>query len=142
MSIDKTHLADVTISVCHDMLGIDLSEADSATELDACHFASVNISGNQAAVVQVATCDQAANAISSAMFGTESDQLEESDVADAVCEIANMIGGNVKGILNDDCDLSIPCYSKTPDSKLTEEADSLVFDICGGQIQITSKIEV
>ena len=142
MIIDKTHVSEVTVTVFKDMLGINIFEsAETRDEFLPCHFASIEISGAQQALIQVAACGTAGNAISSAMFGTDSEELAEADVADAVCEIANVIGGNVKGILDSDCSLSIPCYSCNHDSNFAGNADSIKFDLCGGMFQVTSEFE-
>ena len=93
------------------MLAMDFD----ATPQDACKInesdllASVRIDGDRSASVFVYTSPELANCIAASMFGQELDELEQSDVLDALGEVVNVIGGNVKGILNQECSLSLPC---------------------------------
>ena len=49
-----------------------------------------------------------AKTIASKMFAMEVEDLEEEEVLDAVGEIINMIGGNIKGSVGVESTLSIP----------------------------------
>ena len=42
------------------------------------------------------------------MFGVAVDQMPTSDVNDAMGELANMLGGNVRALLHGPCELSLP----------------------------------
>ena len=138
MTIENSHITDVTTSVFQEMLGINIAELASV-ETQPAQIASINITGASQYLIQVATCQQAANSISSAMFGMEADELEEAEISDAVCEVVNMIGGNIKGILDSDCGLSIPCLSTEPDSLVTDNSESVAFDLDGGTLQVICK---
>jgi chemotaxis protein CheX len=42
------------------------------------------------------------------MFGCDGDELADDEVGDAVGEIANMTGGNLKSLLGGSCHMSLP----------------------------------
>ena len=42
------------------------------------------------------------------MFSADCGSLSGEEIRDAFCEIANMIGGNIKGSLAEEADLSLP----------------------------------
>lgn len=65
----------------------------------------VAISGEWAGVVIVDVLDTVAHAITTTMFG---DDVTVADTADAIGEFVNMIGGNVKALMNSESNLSLP----------------------------------
>lgn len=140
MNIENEQISDITVSVCQEMLGMDIEKRTSPNcDTTPDHIASICITGEKQALIQVATCEHAAHSISSAMFGTEANELNEAEISDAVCEIVNMIGGNVKGILDCECSLSIPCFSKEPESLVTDGSEAVAFDLSGGTLQVICK---
>ena len=46
--------------------------------------------------------------VAAAMFDTDAGAVSGDEVADAVGELANIIGGNIKGMIADPCELSLP----------------------------------
>ncbi|MEM0926248.1 MAG: chemotaxis protein CheX [Planctomycetota bacterium] len=72
-------------------------------------LASIQITGDQQTSVFIFTSVDVAKSIASAMFGAALDELETSEVFDALGEVVNVIGGNIKGVLNEECALSLPC---------------------------------
>ena len=88
----------------------------------------VGLAGTRKGMLAVHFPDELARAITTSFLGTEVDCINE-DVHDAVGEIANMLGGNVKTILTDrgyDIQLSLPStisgeeYTFLPDSDLDQ----------------------
>ncbi|MGI5169986.1 chemotaxis protein CheX [Spirillospora sp. CA-253888] len=70
--------------------------------------ASVSVTGAWDGHV-VFTCSRAASLrAASALLGVPADEVTDDDVADAVGELVNVIGGNVKSLLPDGCLLSLP----------------------------------
>ncbi len=135
MKIENDQITDVTVSVCQDMLGMKIEKLVEPAVQQPDHFASIVISGQENALIQVAACEQAASQISSVMFGVHVEDLDEEEISDAVCEIVNMIGGNIKGILDSECDLSIPCFSKDPGASLASD-EAVSFELSGGLLQV------
>ncbi len=67
---------------------------------------SVSISGDWEGAVSLELSAAAAEALTRRMLGV--DDATEEDLADAVGEMVNMIGGNVKGLLEGVSSLSLP----------------------------------
>ncbi|MEM6471457.1 MAG: chemotaxis protein CheX [Planctomycetota bacterium] len=72
-------------------------------------LASIQINGDHRASVFVYTSLDLASVIGCAMFGQEPDEIEKADVLDALGEVVNVIGGNIKGVIDKECSLSLPC---------------------------------
>lgn len=73
---------------------------------------AVTISGAWQGAVTLEVDADAARRLTSQMLGIPSpEDAEESDVADAVGELVNMIGGNVKGMMPGPSTLSLPAVA-------------------------------
>ena len=70
--------------------------------------ANVTISGSWNGVVSLGFSGGAAALAASTMFGIALDDVGRPDIVDAVGELVNIIGGNIKGALEGSCDLSLP----------------------------------
>ncbi|MEZ5291506.1 MAG: chemotaxis protein CheX [Vicinamibacterales bacterium] len=68
----------------------------------------VNITGDQQVAVVLQVPKSLAERIASAMFGLGSRTPRAEDMQDAVGELSNMLGGNVKALLSGSCHLSLP----------------------------------
>lgn len=85
----------------------DDARRDNGETVSAC----VHISGGWAGSV-IITCPKAiANRIASQMFELGPDEVEEDLVHDAVGEVVNMIGGNIKGLVPGPSQLSLPAVA-------------------------------
>jgi chemotaxis protein CheX len=70
--------------------------------------AAVAVTGAWRGHVVVSCSMAAAREIGSLLLEIPQPEVSESDVADALGELANIIGGNVKGLLPGPCALSLP----------------------------------
>jgi chemotaxis protein CheX len=70
--------------------------------------ASVSLTGAWQGHVVVACSDPASRNAAAALLGVKLDEVTEADVADAMGELANIIGGNIKSLLPEPCALSLP----------------------------------
>ncbi len=113
MTIDEQTLQQVVTDVCSGMLGMELEPTgdSSCNEADALS-AVVRISGGWESLVQVLAPRKTAVAIASTMFAMSEEELSEGEIRDAVGEIVNMVGGNLKGISEGDSSLSLPCVGE------------------------------
>ena len=68
----------------------------------------IDIGGSWSGSVELSCSLAAARRIAAAMFSLSSDALEVSDVHDAVGELVNVVGGNIKSILPAPTSLSVP----------------------------------
>src|SRR4051794_26328416 len=70
--------------------------------------ASVSIAGEWDGVVVISMSAKSAQDVGSALLQLEPGDLEVADLDDAVGELANIIGGNVKSVLPGPSSLSLP----------------------------------
>ncbi|NYI99835.1 chemotaxis protein CheX [Nocardioides thalensis] len=77
--------------------------------------ASVSVSGGWHGMVTVELTEYAARTLTRAMLAlpdeTPDDELGDADVADAVGELVNMVGGNVKSLMPGPSTLSLPAVA-------------------------------
>ncbi|MCS7466017.1 chemotaxis protein CheX [Stieleria sp. ICT_E10.1] len=93
-------------------------------------MAAVRISGSWQATLQIYAPEKLARHIACAMFAQAADVLDDEDVLDAFGEVVNVIGGNVKGMIDQDCTLSLPCVGAAqPDP--TPTSLTIRYDVCG-----------
>lgn len=59
-------------------------------------------------VVEVLCDDRTAAVLTGCMLGLSADECEQGDIVDAMGEVANTIGGNVKAVLGEGLKLSLP----------------------------------
>ncbi|MDA8295506.1 MAG: chemotaxis protein CheX [Actinomycetota bacterium] len=76
--------------------------------------AAVSISGSCDGTVELACSEPLGRAIAAFMFGLPEADLDEAAVTDAVGELANIVGGNVKSLLPPPTSLSIPIVTTGP----------------------------
>lgn len=140
MQINEQNLQQITIDVCESMLGLALNpispDIDKARQL----VASVEIRGDRNAAVDVFAHEHLMATIAETMFSADSGSLSESEIRDAFGEIANMIGGNVKGAFRSDGELSLslPTISEANDAldRLSHESLRTTFECCGHPLTI------
>jgi len=138
MQIDEQTLQQITIDVCQTMLGLELNPI--YPEIDTTHqlVASIEIHGARHAVVEVLAHHDLMAAIAEAMFCSERGGLSAEEIRDAFGEIANMIGGNVKGSFGDESSLSLPVIGNAYDGLETLANGSIrtTFECCGHPLTI------
>lgn len=138
MSFDETMLQRITADVCQSMLGLELTPigptSGSANQL----VAAVEIRGVRRTILEVFAHDQLMATIAEVMFASDRGSLTEDEIHDAFCEIANMIGGNVKGSYGEEADLSLPSFGVANDTleNLTEDNIRTTFECCGYPLTI------
>ena len=85
----------------------DVRPRDDEETISAC----VHISGGWAGSCVLTCPTSLGRAIAAAMFALEPDEVDEELLYDAVGEVANMIGGNVKGLVPGPSQLSLPAVA-------------------------------
>ncbi|HVQ95331.1 MAG TPA: chemotaxis protein CheX [Mycobacteriales bacterium] len=70
--------------------------------------AAVSVTGAWRGHVVIGCSTGASKHAASALLGVSSEEVTEDDVSDALGELANIIGGNVKALLPEPCALSLP----------------------------------
>ena len=92
-------------------LGLATHGLDPHTKLpaDAATFDGIiNITGGWQATVALQVPKALASRIAAVMFRLDGDQPTTEDMQDAIGELTNMLGGNIKALLAGDCHLSLP----------------------------------
>ncbi len=103
-------LTEIARSLFDTMLGLPFEDecptgcSDSGDQLDA----HISVSGCWSAEIHVRAPEELARQIACVMFKLSDGELTDADVRDALGEVANVIGGSVKGIVDCDCDLTLP----------------------------------
>jgi chemotaxis protein CheX len=113
-------------------------EPVQSRDTEAVMCSSISIGGPWSATVVLHFSRELAFAGTATVLGMEVAELEEADVRDILGELANIVGGNVKGFVSDsdsDWSLSLPVVSdgmqSVPGSKLATE---VAFLCDGGHI--------
>ena len=123
MKIDQEQIVKITHDMFTSMLNIPEARTGSSVSALPSEViqGSVSIDGDWHAELRVVASKQLAESIACAMFAMEVDELTTCEIHDAIGEVANVIGGNLKGIVNQDCSLGIPDIS-TSTSEIPEGA--------------------
>lgn len=114
-------LGEVTESVWTSMLGFEIFVTeDSYDDTHEGRFlvGCVQITGAADAAVLIEVPEQLAHVLASTMFGTDDPEIADDEIWDALGEMANMIGGNVKGMLAGDTALSLPTVAEGRDYRV------------------------
>ena len=106
--LELTELLEVTHGVLFPLMG----EIETVTQTESpgseLMRGSVTIEGQSHAIVTVDCSETLARLLGGAMFEAEPSTLSREDVADALGEIANIIGGNIKALLPGPSRLGLP----------------------------------
>ncbi len=113
MAIDIVTMNQIVENVFREMLGMTTAVLDPNTPplVQGGLSASIQISGVKKEVFVVDAPLASANAIAEIMFSADPGSLSDSEVRDALGEVANMIGGNVKGTYDGESQLSLPAVT-------------------------------
>jgi chemotaxis protein CheX len=73
----------------------------------------VQITGTWEGTVAIVCPVNLAKKVSAIMFGIEENEAGDEEIQDAIGELANMTGGNIKSLLPEPCYLSLPAVAVT-----------------------------
>ena len=79
----------------------------------------VQITGAWEGAVTVHCSEELAKALTAAMFMVDPSDTSAEEVTDALGELANMVGGNVKALLPEPCRISLPAVADGMDYRLS-----------------------
>ncbi len=131
-AIDDAALTEIVQNVWSTLLGSPATPTD-ARDVSATTV-SISISGAWNATVTMTMDQPAVGAFAAQLFGMEVDELDDELKADAIGEIVNVVGGNVKSQLDTDppTALSLPIVSLgVPDIVGATIASEVGFDADG-----------
>jgi len=118
MSIEEADVCKITESVWSTTFGFDitkLAEVPAATT-EPVLTAFVLLAGGWDGALMIQCPTALARRCAAQMFDSPIDAVTDSDVNDALGELANMIGGNLKSHLPGACTLSLPAVVDGHDS--------------------------
>ena len=99
----------IVADVWGSMLGLPAVRADHAFELHGALTASVQVEGDWRGLVTVTLPHSTAVAVTRVMLQlSDDDEIFDEDVADAIGEVVNVVGGNVKALLGGHTRLGLP----------------------------------
>ncbi len=147
----QEQIVNATVEIFTSMVMMDVSvspsqETDYGT-LEDTITGVIGLAGTHKGVLAVHIPHQVAFAITSNFLGIDIDEINE-DVEDAIGEIANMLGGNIKSILSEkgrDIDLSLPSTvsGKEYGFQTIKGAEKIIisFDSDSGQFIVELQLE-
>jgi len=92
--------------------------------------ATVSVTGAWWGHVVITCSSKAARSAEAALLGVEVADATTDDVTDAVGELANIIGGNVKSLLPGPCALSLPFVLLSGESSWPDVVELCRMDAC------------
>lgn len=109
MQFLEDELRQVTEMVWESVLGVTLRRQERIPDPPARLLAGcVHVTGAWEGAVLIECSDRTASSAAGVMFGADPGTLAPADVQDALGELANMTGGNVKALLPGPSTLSLP----------------------------------
>lgn len=121
MHLSSDDVAQIVQEVWSSMLGLDVEPVEVPVEHTGPAVAgSVGVSGATDCLISMEMGEDAAKLVGATMFGMSADEISDDDVSDAVGELTNMIGGNIKSLLPEPSTLSLPvvAHGKIPTLKV------------------------
>lgn len=111
MNVETDSVASVVQEVWSSMLGmgVDGASENKATTLGTSGLSgSVRFRGGWDGAVFLDCSSELARTMAAGMFGTQPDDLTTEEIHDALGELVNIIGGNLKHLLPPPCQLQLP----------------------------------
>ncbi len=97
----------------------------------------VEITGQWEGAVTIDCDAELAARIAAAMFGMEDGGAEPDEIRDALGELANMAGGNIKSLLPAPSQLSLPTVSDHAGEAAADAVHAVSFDVDGMRITLS-----
>ena len=140
MEMTDLDFAEVVEQVFTGMLGFELVRTHGDTlpkPGDARYIGTVHITGSWSGSVVVECPEGLSRIVAATMFESEHDAMAEDELVDVIGELANMLGGNVKALLEGESLLSLPTVVRGSDFRVivpgTHLARSLAY-VCQGHV--------
>lgn len=109
MQFLEEEIAQVASVVWESVLGLSLERrADLPPQPERLVSGCVQYSGAWEGAITIETSAEFARSAAATMFGVDPGAASLADTQDAIGELANMTGGNVKSLLPEPCRLSLP----------------------------------
>ena len=137
-------LDEVIHTVWQTMLGQDLRSVPLQTpwreEGTKGMMACIQITGGWEGAVTIECSADLARSMAEDMFGMEPGEAADDEILDALGELVNVVGGNVKALLDGGADLSLPAVTSGVDYTVvvpgSTETCKLGFDFDGQPVRV------
>lgn len=127
------------------VLGLELSGIEPVEDLHGDYLTScVHITGGWSGALTIGCPVDLARKAASLMFGMELADTGDSEMQDALGELANIAGGNVKSLLPSGCGLSLPTVAQGHDHKFVVPNSKVLGQtayLCEGQTMVVKVLE-
>ena len=144
MSFANEEIAQIVQTICQSVLGIDAVTPIELRSIPAPTVAAcIHIGGGWQGTMVLACSHEFARQAAAKMFQINAADCTEVELQDAVAELVNMIGGNLKALIVSDspCQLSLPAVvaGSSYSARVTgaEPVNQLAIDCDGATVAIT-----
>ena len=144
MTFAENEICRITESIWHSILGLDVRRTVHIRLHDGTQrflTGCVQITGAWQGAVTVDCSTRLARRIAALMFGIDPDAAKTEEIRDALGELTNMTGGNIKSLLPSPCALSLPTVAEGLDYTISFPGGRLLsqvaFDCQGEPLLIT-----
>ncbi|MBW3085443.1 hypothetical protein KEM60_01643 [Austwickia sp. TVS 96-490-7B] len=109
MQLSSDDVAQIIHEVWSSMLGLPAEPFDmERPDNENATAGSVGVTGATECLISMEMGNEAARRFAATMFGLDETACSDDDVADAIGELTNMVGGNIKSLLPEPSTLSLP----------------------------------
>ncbi|WP_168582430.1 chemotaxis protein CheX [Gephyromycinifex aptenodytis] len=137
MHLDSEDVAQIVNEVWSSMLGLPVEALalETPPTIDGGAVAgSVGVSGATECLICVEMSADAARLFGATMFGLDEADASNDDISDAIGELTNMVGGNIKSLLPEPSSLSLPVVAQGTSPTLKVPSAKKMLDatyMCG-----------
>ncbi|HYO84930.1 MAG TPA: chemotaxis protein CheX [Dermatophilaceae bacterium] len=129
MQLARDDVVHIVREVWSSMLGLEAHSCEETAPYGGPAMAgSVGISGATDCLIALQVQTDGARQFAAAMFGLEVTEISDDDVADAVGELTNMVGGNIKSLLPEPSSLSLPVVAQGSNPLLRVVGGTVIFE--------------
>ena len=107
-AVSDAELTDICNAVWASLLEAGPEPADGLPDSDATIGAEISIGGAWEGTLRLRCSPEAARAVTAEVLMCDASEVDDDMVGDTLGELANIIGGNVKALLPDSCQLGLP----------------------------------
>lgn len=130
MQFLEDEISQVTTTVWDSVLGVPLvREPEVPPGPPRAVLGCVQFTGAWEGAVTIECSAEFAKRAAGTMFGVEPEAASVSDTQDAIGELANMTGGNIKALLPEPCRLSLPTVTEGGDFSTRVSGGTLVTTV-------------
>jgi chemotaxis protein CheX len=129
MQLSHDDLRQIVGDIFGGMLGLAVTVREGAVNGARRITGCVHLSGGWEGAVAVDCTEPLARRVAGSMLGLEAGEASPEDVRDAIGEVANVAGGNVKALLGTECALSLPTVTEGIDLRLSIPGARTIVDL-------------